>query len=128
MKKIIIILFFIIFLLLAQLTATIYQLSRYYYSPDSNRSYACAEMSADQEIFFESLGIRTSLVQGSSSASGHRWLLLHLGPLDLHFESTALMFADPRCFKPYVNVKISDGYIVNNSISEELVWKALGSS
>lgn len=121
-------------------TLSLIHRSRYYFDEQSDDNYCCVEMSRDCEIFFEKLGIRTTLVSGMKydynnvtnftikKASGellqisvpqvdsaHEWIILHIGPLSIPYESTWLLPFDPK-WRGYETYEMSEGYYVDGKL------------
>lgn len=130
------ILLLILLILVFQFTVSAMHRSRYYISEDREHDYCCVEMTRDAEHFFESLGINAYTVVGHrynysnitdytlelrqktlsgllpEYISGHIWLILDFGWIQIPYESTLLMPLDPMIYG-YEDIAISQGFFVN---------------
>ena len=115
--KIFVIIFFI---LCCQLTASLFQYSRYVVDV-----YDCSDMADDCEEFFEGLGFETWRVRGykHGEPNSHVWLLVEIGAVTIPFETTALAPVSPEVFNHYDDFWLSPGWIRNGEKFEDLEYE-----
>ena len=110
-----------IILITFQATVSLIHRSRYRFTENSDDNYCCTQMSRDCELFFETVGIHTTVASGvrydykhminmtikkssgelihfsvPSEQDAHEWIILHFGQLSIPYESTWLLPVDPR--------------------------------
>ena len=132
-----------IMLITFQATMSLMQRSRYRFEENSDDNYCCVQMSRDTEIFFEKLGICTTVVSGveydykkminmtviksngdlihfsvPTEAAAHEWIVLHIGPFSIPYESTWLLPVDPQ-WHGFKITEESDGYCVDGKVYNE---------
>ena len=132
-----------IFLITFQSTLSLIHRSRYHFEENSENNYCCVEMSRDCEILFEKLGINVTVVSGikydynnmtnftvkkssgellqisvPQTDSAHEWIIIHIGPFSIPYESTWLLPFDPR-WRGYEISEISEGYYIDGKTYTE---------
>jgi hypothetical protein len=129
-----------IVLITFQATLSLMQRMSYRFDENSDDNYCCVEMSRDCEILFEAIGIRTTVVSGVEydykdrinmttiksdgelihfsiprEKAAHQWIILHIGPFSIPYESTWLLPMNPQ-WRGYKIMDESEGYCINGTV------------